>query len=272
VDPAKAYDLTSRYVIRRRASGAAAATVNYEVGLLGRSLTLAARMGLISTKPYLARPRVRNARQGFIEPATMRAVLARLPQPIQDAALWAYVTGWRRAEVFGLTWGRVDLGAGVARLDPTGTKTEAGRMFPFGAHPTLRRMMERRALAPRGRYVFARSHGGPVVECDGPWKKACREVGLGPTLWHDMRRSAARNLVRAGVPEQVAMALMGHKTREIFRRYCIVREDDLTDAVRLLARVTSITKRGRRGHEEEEGPGGGRDGEEARREVVEEAP
>ena len=77
----------------------------------------------------------------------------------------------------------------------------------------------------RGPLVFHRD-GIPVRR----WRIACQATGVPTRFLHDCRRTAARNLIRASVPERVAMLLTGHKSRAIFDRYNIIHEQELLEA------------------------------------------
>jgi integrase len=231
------------YVQKRRAEGAAPATIRYEIIILGRMYTLAIHAGLLTDKPPMPTIKVRNTRTGFFEPNEIKRVLAALPEDLRPAIEFAYLTGWRIGEIKTLKWAQIDVQACLVRLEPGTTKNEEGRTFPFGAHPRLGTLlvnqMERtvslqRQLGKIIPWVFWWD-GNPLKEFRRTWKGACATAGCPGRLVHDLRRTAVRNLVRAGVTERVAMQLTGHKTRAVFDRYDIVSESDLNAAVKKLA-------------------------------------
>jgi integrase len=152
-----------------------------------------------------------------------------LPSPYQDILDFAYYSGWRRREITDLTWREIDWTGGVIRLDPARSKTATGRVLPLTT--ALRDVLERRCrrrLAERP-VVFHRDDL-TVRAWRTCWAKACRAANVPGRYLHDCRRTAARNFVRAGVPERVAMVLLGHKTRSTFDRYNIVCERELHQA------------------------------------------
>jgi integrase len=170
--------------------------------------------------------------------------------------------GWRRQELLNLRVGQVDFAAGTIRLDPGTTKNRDGRVATMTA--TVRMLLEClvRGMAPE-HYVFTRTNRRAVRDFRTAWATACVDAGLGRMIcksrdktvagekceacgaqgkalrysgliFHDARRTAARNLRRAGFAEGVIMEIGGWRTRAVFDRYSIVSQDDIVDALQKL--------------------------------------
>ena len=219
-----------QYQLARRAAGAATGTINRETSALHRMGTLAVHWGWLDTVPgFPDRLRENPPRQGFFEHPEYLAVRAHLPAPWQDILDVAYYSGWRKNEILGLTWEEIDEAGGVIRLSPARSKTLVGRILPISP-PIAEALARRRARRdPDSPLVFHRD-GIPVRRWRTAWRTACQAAGVPTRFLHDCRRTAARNLIRANVPERVAMLLTGHKSRAIFDRYNIIHEQELLDA------------------------------------------
>jgi integrase len=209
------------YVAARLRSKAKPATVNRKLAWLKHMFSLAMRAGKLMAKPHIALLQESNARQGFFEPEHYQSVLKHLLEELRPVVTFAYITGWRvKSEVLTLEWRQVDLKAGEVRLEPGTTKNNDGRTFPFtNALRTLLESQhaERERLKKRGKAVpcvffrmVALGRGGPLrpkpIKSFGKaFATACRKAGCPGRILHDFRRTAVRNLERAGVPRSVAM-------------------------------------------------------------------
>ena len=141
-----------------------------------------------------------------------------------------YLTAWRVNEMKTLEWADVDLDAAMVKLPAAKSKNKDGRTLPLSgelAKVIARAHKARRIDCP---FVF-HVKGSPILDFRASWAAAVDKASLGKLLVHDLRRTGVRNLVRAGIPERVAMNLSGHKTRSTFDRYNIVSPADLASAV-----------------------------------------
>jgi integrase len=231
------------YITARQKAGAKTATINRELAVVKRAFRLALQAGKTLQMPHVPMMRERNVRTGFFEREQFEAVRRHLPAPLQAVITFAYLTGWRvPSEVSTLQWRQIDWRSETVRLEVGTTKNDEGRTFPFGELPALRTLLlelrdQHDALRKNGivcPWVFHRD-GVPVKTFRKAWAAACKAAGVPGRIPHDFRRTAVRNLVRAGVPERVSMQLTGHKTRSVFDRYDIVNEADLRGAVGKLA-------------------------------------
>ena len=127
----------------------------------------------------------------------------------------------------------MDIKAGWLRLEPGETKNRAGRNFPMTKRlrAVLKTQRERTIALERATdriipWVFHRQ-GKPIKSFRKAWTNACKAAGVPGRIPHDFRRTAVRNLERAGVPRSDAMAMVGHLTESIYRRYAISDEASL---------------------------------------------
>jgi len=163
-------------------------------------------------------------------------VVSHLPEYLQDFARFGFLTGWRKGSIASLRW--ADVGDDVIYLRAKNNKARKPETMPLEGE--LADIIERRreaavikekAKEPRfAEYVFHYA-GEPVGDFRKAWATACKAANVDHRLFHNLRRTAARNLIDAGVQQAVAMKITGHKTDSMFRRYAIVNEEQKRGAL-----------------------------------------
>src|SRR6267143_2791484 len=222
-----------RYKESRREEKAANGTINRELSLLQRSFML----GYESQPRKVARPlrfhRLAESkpRQGFIEQKTYDGLAVNCPDLFMRTMLClSYSFGFRKSELLTLKVSDVNLLAGTVQLRDS-KNGEARKVSLTGDAKNLLAACVAGKSAEDA--VFTRGKGTKAVaDFRGTWDKITLAAGCSGLLFHDLRRSAVRNMVRAGIPETVCMKVSGHKTRNVFDRYNITSERDLADAAR----------------------------------------
>jgi integrase len=220
------------------------ATINRELEYLRQAYNL--RTSEVGSGPTMPKLKER-VREGFYDRADFELIVANLPEDLQDFARWGYFTGWRKGEIASLSWNELSMETRQLRLRGQFTKNGEPRTIPLMGE--LWEIIQRRRKARRyeggngetvlSPLVFFRqkgrgvpNEGAPVIEFRKAWKVACEAAKKPDALFHDFRRTAVRNMIRAGVDRKVAMLISGHKTESIFERYNITDERDIEDAVR----------------------------------------
>jgi integrase len=211
--------------------------------------------------PHFPHLRENNVRKGFLEDAQYRKLVEGTELWFRTIVECGRTYGWRISELLGMKVKQVDLMQRVIRLDPGTTKNSDGRevFMTEALYLLLGACVEGKGAEDA---VFARPNGIPVRTLRDAWEKACTLAGVGQfvcvdcatpvqagapcqkcsgkrtrytgLIFHDLRRTAARNLRRAGISETVIMKIGGWRTRSVFERYAIVSRGDIVDAMRKL--------------------------------------
>lgn len=228
------------------------ATINRELSMLRKAFRLAIRQRRIAVAPTIDLLAENNVRQGFVEPVAFDRIVAALPEHLRDFMRFAYTTGWRRGEISGLQWSAVDRQAGTIFLGSS--KNGEPRILPLvgDLEALIERRWKARSVDDKNgsttltTYVFHCGDGRPVGDTRKSWKTACSRAGLGNLLVHDLRRSAVRNFDKNGVSQIVGMMISGHKTASVYKRYRIVPENDIREALQKVEQAIKLQKKSRK--------------------------
>jgi integrase len=205
------------------------ATINRELAILHRAFQSGyqADPPMVARVPHVPKLAEENVRTGFLEWLQYERLLRVLPVALRLLFVFGYYLAMRKSALLKLKWEQVDVKAGLIYLQRKRSEKHIPQAVPI--YGDMRAFLE---MQPRtSEYIFARG-SEPIKDFRRSWKNACKAAGVPNLLFHDLRRTAARNLRRAGIPESVAMKITGHKTRTMFERYNIVDEEDIRDVGR----------------------------------------
>lgn len=224
-------DRIKEFILRLREEGALDGTIRNHLANLKRAFSLALECTppKVPGVPFVPMPPKPPSRKGFFELEQYEAVRKELPDYLKGLLTFAYITGWRQGRCLSLKWEQVDFKAGFVHPKPGPKNKQVGKwpLNLLGLEECLKEQLRNRVLGCP--YVFHR-RGRRIRDFRKAWKSATKRAKCGHRHFHDLRRTTVRNLVRAGVSDNVAMKLSGHKTRSVFDNYDITADQDLLEA------------------------------------------
>jgi integrase len=172
--------------------------------------------------------RENNVRDRILSPDEYTLLLAHCPAHIKPVVKVAYYTGMRQGEILNLTWGQVDVKEGFIKLDPEDCKSNKGRLVSL-----TRELVEMFKAMPRGlpgvRVFTYRGRGLEAIKT--AFNAAVKRAAIEDFTYHDLRHTAINNWRLQGHDYFRIMAVSGHKTMSVFKRYNTVTKDELKTLV-----------------------------------------
>lgn len=214
----------------RLAKGAQRSSVNRELAHLRRGFNLMFERRMVSSVPTIKLYQGENVRKGFIDVGEFGVLLEKIKDAnVRDIVEFLYNSAWRSGEAMAFEWSWID--GDMIRLPAEVAKGKKARALPIvGAIEEViqRRRKLRRLDCP---FVFHRN-GKQIRSFRKAFKGAAKDIGCDGRVPHDMRRSGVRNFRKSGLSESEGMALSGHKTNAVYKRYDIISDDDLTQSMK----------------------------------------
>jgi integrase len=198
------------------------ATVNREIACLKTIFSKAVKNDKAERNPAqgLKMLKENNVRDRILSQEEFTRLLAKSPEHLKPFLKLGYYTAMRQGEIVNLTWGQVNLREGFIHLRPEDTKTNEGREVPL-----TRELVEMFKAMPRG------LPGVRVFTLQdfprGSFLRACKEAGIDNFTFHDLRHTAINNWRLRGNDYFRIMAVSGHRTMEVFKRYNKVSREEL---------------------------------------------
>jgi integrase len=239
-------DYMDKYREKRKAEGRSDATVNRELSMLRTAFHNARKRTppKVNQVPYFPMVAETTVRKGFLTDEQYASLRDELPSELKPLFVTAYITGMRRGEILAIQWPQVDFESGLITLEKGETKNDDARSAPI-VEGDMQDLLfaakkERDEKWPESLWVFNRA-GELIKDFRSAWDEACKRAGVPDLTFHDLRRTAVRNMRRAGISQVVRMKISGHKTDSMERRYNIVDAEDLSMAKELLERRMNKT-------------------------------
>lgn len=223
------------------------ASINRELAALSAMFSWAEVNGWIDGNPVRKVKKLReaNERDRILSETEFRALVDAAAPHLKPILLIAYHTGMRKGEILALTWDRIDLARRVIRLRGGDTKSDQARIAPLNEEA----MDALRTLPPRvgSPWVFRFRGKRPVGSVKRAFANARIRAGLKDVHLHDLRHTFVTNARRAGVDHLTIMAITGHRTTAVFKRYNTIEEADVLEASRRIEEYRALESRERRG-------------------------
>lgn len=220
------------YVRRRREDHATNAAINRELEHVRAAFKLAVDSDRLPKAPKIRLLDEDNVRTGFLEHHQYQALKQALPLYLVPLFVVAYHVGCRLGELLQIRWEQVDFPASQIWLDGKQTKARVARVLPIYGEMRdvlLAAFTERNDRFPECAHVF-NNNGSAIVDFRKAWRKSTELAGVAWLRFHDLRRSAVRNMDRAGIPRTTIRRIIGHETDAMFDRYRIVDQRDIQEA------------------------------------------